>query len=269
MSRVAATSSVVQDAFHDAFQDELRTIVNELPIPSGSRVFDLPCGNGFYSAFLAKRLGREDRLVAVDSSEPLLKATREALTVQECGVEVRKADAYSLPFEDESFDVVWCAQSLISLDPQRAIGEMFRVVKRGGRLAILEVDQFHHVLLPWPAELEVALPAAMLAASVERYGDAIKIAPARKLRCQLSHAGFKSVEREIYSFIRSAPFDERTATFLKRYFAELNSFAGPFLSAPMRELFHRAANPDSPDSLLRNPHAELLCINSVYLALRS
>lgn len=49
---------------------------------------------------------------------------------------------------------------------------------RAGRaVAILEVDEFHHVLLPWPVELEAVLPQAVLAACLRRYGDGAKLSP--------------------------------------------------------------------------------------------
>lgn len=222
-------------------------------------MIDVPCGNGFYSRRLAERPGV--RLTAVDSNEVYLQSARAATRA----VDVQKANAYELPFADESFDLVWCAQSLISLDPDRAVREMFRVVKPDGVVVVLEVDEFHRVLLPWPAELEAAIPRAVYDASVRKYGDAVKLAPARRLRAVLGRAGFESVRRVTYSFDRAAPFDPLTLTFLARHFEYLRSLVYEHLPVPMQELFDRATDAGAADSLFQ-ANIELVCINAVYLA---
>jgi ubiquinone/menaquinone biosynthesis C-methylase UbiE len=183
-----------QSSFHEAFRPELYRVLDALPVWPGSRVLDVPCGNGFYTRRLAERL-TAGTLVAVDVDDVYLSRTRAAVAGTAAATEVRKADAYRLPYPDAAFDLVWCAQSLISLDPEPAVREMRRVTAADGTAAILEVDEFHHVLLPWPVELEAALPQAVHAASVQKYGDGAKLAPARRLRRVLRQAGFRSVRR--------------------------------------------------------------------------
>ncbi|MDY3552966.1 methyltransferase domain-containing protein [Gemmata sp. JC717] len=247
-----------QSSFHEAFRAELYGIVDALPV--GGRALDVPCGNGFYSRRLVEHF--RGRLTAVDSNDEYLQSTRNAVGV---GAEVLKADAYQLPFGRATFDLIWCAQSLISLDPERAVREMFRVVKPGGVVAILEVDEFHRVLLPWPVELEAALPLAVRAATEQEYGDAVKMSPARRLRGVLKEAGFKSVRRVTYPFDRTAPFDSSTAAFLTHHFGYLRSFVRSHLPRDLQKVFDRVTSPDSDDSLYRED-VELVCLNAVYLA---
>ncbi len=252
-----------QTSFHHAFRAELDAIVDALP--KADAALDVPCGNGFYSRRLVNRLRPGGRLVAVDSNDEYLRATRAAVTG---GVDVQRADAYELPLPDGYFDLVWCAQSLISLDPDRAVREMRRVVKPDGLVAILEVDEFHRVLLPWPVELEAALPLALRKATEEEYGDGAKTSPARHLRIVLKEAGFESVRRITYPFDRVAPFDELTTAFLDHHFAYLRSFARPHLPREMQKVFDRVTAADGDDSLYRED-VELVCLNAVYLAHRS
>jgi ubiquinone/menaquinone biosynthesis C-methylase UbiE len=230
-------------------------------------VLDVPCGSGFYTRRLAERIGAGGRLTAVDVSDEYLDRTRERLGgLGDVSVELRKADAYALPFESGTFDLVWCAQSLISLDPTPAVREMFRVTSATGTVAILEGDEFHHVLLPWPVELEAALPAALLEASRAKYGDGGKLAPARRLRTILKQTGFSAVRRSTSSADRAAPFDQATTDFLREHFAHLRELVRPRLTSTLQRQFDSATDHGSQRSFFHRPDAEFTCINAVFIA---
>jgi len=257
-----------QSSFHGAFRRELHRLLDALPVAADGRVIDVPCGNGFYSRRLAERLGAGARLHAVDASEEYLTLTRAALAEvpTRAEVEVRRADAYHLPYPDASFDLVWCAQSLISLDVMPAVREFRRLTKADGATAILEVDEFHHVLLPWPVELEAVLPQAVHAACLRRYGDGAKLSPARRLRPVLRRCGFSSVRRLTHTADRAAPFDRETGDFLARHCSFLREFVYPHLPDRHRPAFDRLTDADAADSLFRSPDAEFVCLSTVHLA---
>ena len=268
MTDATPNYDIYQSSFHEAFRSELERLVDDLPTPHGGTVLDVPCGSGFYTRRLAQRLGAHSSLIAVDTCETYLNQTRELLgqTRSQATIQVRQANAYQLPDPDATFDLVWCAQSLISLDPVRTIRELRRVTKPDGVLAILEVDEYHHVLLGWPAELEAHLPLALHAASVQRYGDAVKLAPTRRLRRILQQSGFDSVRRDTYTLERTAPFDPLTRTFLTRHFAYLRSLVRPQLPDDLQAVFDTMTDPDAADSLFNLPDSELVCIIALYLA---
>ena len=255
-----------QSAFHAAFAPDLRGLVNDLPVRPDGRVLDVPCGNGFYTEMLARRLSPAGRVVAVDTCDEYLADTRGRLAAAGRDGEVLKADAYRLPFRDRSFDLVWCAQSLVSLDPARAVAALAAAVKPSGTLAILEGDEIRHVLLSWPAELEAALPAAVLLASAKRYGDAIKLSPARRLRRLLRESGFRSIRRRTVVMERAAPFDEQASNFLRQHFDFLGRDVYPHLPRSAQRLFDSRTDPDSAESMLRRPDAEFECVNVLYEA---
>ncbi|QJW93298.1 class I SAM-dependent methyltransferase [Frigoriglobus tundricola] len=257
-----------QSAFHSAFRAELYSVLDGLPLPADGRVLDVPCGNGFYSARLATRLGAGGRLIAVDASEEYVAQARAALadTSGPGATEVVAGNAYELPYGDQSFDLVWCAQSLISLEPERVVREMRRVVRADGTVAILEVDQFHHVLLPWPAELEAALASAVLKGSVRQYGDGVKTSPTRHLRRVLKENDFGTIRRVTVAIDRAAPFDAATTEFLDHHFENFRSIVHPHLTPSLRKVYDRVTDPAESDSLYHRPESELVCINAVYLA---
>lgn len=263
MSTPAYTDT--QSAFHESFRPELYRILDGLPWPANGRVLDVPCGDGFYARRLAERVGRDGRLTAVDNCDSYLQQARERMAT--LPADVMKADAYHLPFADGTFDLVWSAQSLISLDPSAAVREMFRVVKPNGTVAILEGDEFHHLLLPWPVELEAALPAAVLAGSREKYGDGVKVSPARRLRTVLHDTGFQSIRRYTSTADRAAPFDPPATAFLRGHLQQLRELAYRHLPHTLRTQFDTCTNPDSGnESLFHGPDAEFTCLNAVFLA---
>lgn len=95
----------------------------------GKRVLELGCGAGEASVFLAKQ-GAE--VTATDiSGEMLLVATRLA---QKNGVTIatEKALSHTLPFPDNSFDIVYCANLLHHVDLEETVSEVRRVLVDGG-----------------------------------------------------------------------------------------------------------------------------------------
>jgi SAM-dependent methyltransferase len=100
-------------------------------IAAGERVLDIGCGPGALTTELVGRLGAE-AVSAVDPSEPFVAAARE----RHPGVDVRRAAAEELPFEDGTFDAA-LAQLVVHFltDPVAGIRELARVTRDGGVVA--------------------------------------------------------------------------------------------------------------------------------------
>jgi demethylmenaquinone methyltransferase/2-methoxy-6-polyprenyl-1,4-benzoquinol methylase len=111
-----------------------RQAVQALALPPGSRALDLACGTGDFCAELA-RIGVG--VVGLDFSAAMLRVARPRST----GATLVRANALRLPLRSESFDAVVSGFALRNFanleDPLR---ECFRVLKRGGKIALLEVD---------------------------------------------------------------------------------------------------------------------------------
>jgi SAM-dependent methyltransferase len=257
-----------QSAFHVAFRPELYAAIDRLPLPAGASVLDAPCGGGFYARRLAERLGPGGWLTAVDLSDAYLALASAALAGLP-GVECKKADVYRLPFADGSFDLAWCAESLISLDDAaKAMRELARVVRPGGAVAVLESDEVHHVLLPWPVDLELALHRAVLLASARRYGSRAWLAPARRVPRLLRDAGLRPEGKITIACDRCAPWGEGEARFLRLHLEYLEGLVRPHLGDAEREALARLARPDSPDGLLADEDADFTCLSVVHVARR-
>ncbi|HYT90519.1 MAG TPA: methyltransferase domain-containing protein [Gemmataceae bacterium] len=242
---------------HTAFCDELASAIAQLPLRQGDRVLDVPCGDGFYSALLAQRVGPQGTVVAADHSSDYLEwAKRLTQPASRTHVELAAADAYHLPFADDSFDLVWCAQSLISLDAVPALRELHRLVRPGGTVALLETDDGYHVLLPWPVGLELALQRGLYRACRQRYGNGVKLYPGRRLRRLLGRAGLEPVRSTTYAVSRHAPLGSEDRAFFVDFFRYLRELAWPDLRPAARRRFETLTDPGSRHCLLNRPDFE-------------
>jgi SAM-dependent methyltransferase len=107
---------------------------------AAQRVQDVGSGVGGTSRCLAKEFGC--RVTGIDLTEEYCRAA--ALLTAKVGladlVDYRQGDATHLPFDDASFDVVWTEHAAMNIpDKPRLYGEMHRVLKPGGTLAIHDV----------------------------------------------------------------------------------------------------------------------------------
>lgn len=125
------------------FRDDTDRIVESLwparQPPAGATVVELGCGPGFYARRVAARL-RHVEVAGLDRSPAQLaeargRARREGL--HNCRFEL--GDVTRMPFEDRSVDSLIASRLFVVLEePERAIGEMHRVLRPGGRAFIAE-----------------------------------------------------------------------------------------------------------------------------------
>ena len=128
------------DEFHALGRAATIALARLTDLQPGERVLDVGSGIGGPARFLASRYGVT--VTAIDVTERFCRAaemlTRGADLADR--VTIVCGDALSLPFADESFDVVWTqAVSQNIFDKRRFISELVRVLRPGGRAAMFEI----------------------------------------------------------------------------------------------------------------------------------
>jgi len=137
-----------------------RTLVEEIDPRDGMRVLDVACGTGLVSEELRRRA--RVSLVGIDQSPQMLAAARVRFAgLGPEDVQLVQGQAEQLPFPDASFDALTFTYLLRYVDDPRAtVAELARVVRPGGRMAMLEFGVPPNLLAraAWRVYTAVGLP---------------------------------------------------------------------------------------------------------------
>jgi hypothetical protein len=134
-------------------------------------------------------------------------------------------------------------------------------LKPGGHLAVLENDTLHHLLLPWPVEIELAIRADEYRALAEETGHPRKYYAARRLARLFRAAGYEDVRFRTYATDLSGPLEGDARTFVAEYLKDLRDRVSPRLDARTRDELERLIDPASEDYLLDDPDFVATCLD--------
>jgi demethylmenaquinone methyltransferase/2-methoxy-6-polyprenyl-1,4-benzoquinol methylase len=171
-------------------------------VRSGDRVLDVAGGSGDLSRMFAKKVGPTGQVLLTDINASMLGVGRDRLIDDGVAVPALQCDAEKLPFPSNYFDCVSVAFGLRNMTHKdRALAEMYRVLKPGGRLLVLEFSQVWSPLKPaYDAYSFRLLPimGKLLAndeASYRYLAESIRMHPGQEeLKQMMLGAGFGRVE---------------------------------------------------------------------------
>jgi ubiquinone/menaquinone biosynthesis C-methylase UbiE len=125
--------SVREGFYSEAIRDKALKLAG---VAAGGLAVDVGSGSGFITEGL---ISRGLKVVAVDRSEAMLSEMRKKFTGQ---IDYRVGEAEDLPLNNEAADYVFANMLLHHVEsPARAIGEMARVLKPGGKLVFTDLDE--------------------------------------------------------------------------------------------------------------------------------
>lgn len=171
----------------------------------GQKVLDLAGGTGDLTAKFSRLVGPTGQVVLADINDSMLKVGRAKLRNNGVSDNVRfvQANAELLPFPENTFDLITISFGLRNVtDKDKALASMFKVLKPGGRLLILEFskprnqlfskiyDQYSFHVLPMVGKL-----IAHDAESYRYLAESIRMHPAQeKLKSMMEDVGFENAE---------------------------------------------------------------------------
>ena len=119
-----------QQHFAALTSQSVQALLDAAQVREGMRVVDVCCGPGMISAAASTRGAKA---IGIDFSAAAVRLARSNVD----DAEFREGDAQALPFDDDSVDAVLCGFGIIHLpDPERALAEMYRVLRPRGRVAL-------------------------------------------------------------------------------------------------------------------------------------
>lgn len=170
----------------------------------GQRVLDLAGGTGDLTAKFSRLVGEQGEVVLADINESMLRMGREKLRDKGIvgNVSYVQANAEALPFPDNYFDCITISFGLRNVtEKEKALRSMFRVLKPGGRLLVLEFskpileplskayDAYSFHILPKIGEL-----VAQDSESYRYLAESIRMHPDQEtLKSMMVDAGFENV----------------------------------------------------------------------------
>jgi demethylmenaquinone methyltransferase/2-methoxy-6-polyprenyl-1,4-benzoquinol methylase len=168
----------------------------------GSRVLDIAGGSGDLARAFARRVGDAGEVWLTDINRAMLAVGRDRLLDDGVVAPVAQCDAERLPFPQDHFDCATVAFGLRNMTHKdRALAEMRRCLKPGGRLLVLEFskvwkplekpyDWYSFKVLPW-----LGKRVADDEASYRYLAESIRMHPGQEeLREMMERAGFENVE---------------------------------------------------------------------------
>ena len=184
---------------------------------TGDRLLDVGTGTGVVARAALARVGPQGSVIAVDPNDGMLAVARRLAP----GLDIRRGSAEHLPIADNDIDCITCQFALMFYtDRARAIGEMARVLRPGGRVAVATwaaieespgyaamVDLLGEEIGDWAA---AALRAPFCIGTADELGDVMRTAfPGALVEHRMGYACFASLDDWLHTDIRGWTLAER------------------------------------------------------------
>ncbi|MFX1451459.1 MAG: class I SAM-dependent methyltransferase [Promethearchaeota archaeon] len=233
-------------------------IIKSLNIPQGSKGLDAGCGIGSITKQLSEEIGENGYVTGLDLSKDFVSYAKNKYKTK--NVEFEEGNINALPFNDNSFDWVWSADTVWpgpkelgcpSEDPLPIIKEYHRVIKPGGSIFLLFWSS--QKLLPGYPILEAVLnnTSSATAPFTKTMNPNNHVLNASSW---LEQSGFKNINVKTYLEDIAAPLSENDKKALKFLFQMFWGGAEAEIGKNDWKTFERIRDPSSSDYILNNKY---------------
>jgi ubiquinone/menaquinone biosynthesis C-methylase UbiE len=236
----------------------LKSIITSLKIPIGSNGLDAGCGIGSITKILSESVGKNGHLIGLDLSKDFIRYAKNNNKTN--NIQFMEGDINSLPFDDNSFDWVWSADTIwpgpkesgyAVEDPLKIVKDFYRVIKPGGSVFILFWSS--QKLLPGYPILEAKLNTTSSATAPFITG----MNPLHHIlngKYWLEKVSFTDILVKTYLADIAAPLNENDQNALIVLFQMFWGEAESEIGKDDWEDFNRLIDPNSSDYILNNRH---------------
>lgn len=214
------------DLHFEASRRDYEIMLRSVGIQPGWSVLDAGVGSGSFLPLLDELVGPGGRIYGLDLASDNVAVVRRRLQSESysCPIEVRQGSILSVPYDDNAFDAVWCAnvlQYLSLAEIQQALGEFKRVLRPGGHVAIKEFDSTGLYFGPFDPILFWHLQEAIQGTPLQAGSGALFTVDLVHI---LSAAGLDHIQYKTFVTDRQHPLSDVESAFMKtvlRHFASL------------------------------------------------
>ncbi len=178
------------------------SIMALLKLQGGENIIDIGCGPGLTTMALAEVTGKNGSVLGVDIAEPMLSIARKRCA-QLPNVDFALTDVTALPYADHSFDVALATQVYEYVaDVDRALSELARVLRPGGRALLVDTD--------WESAVWASHDDGRMRRVLETWNEHIPHPQLpRELKRRMEQAGFQTPRVEIVPLVNMV-YDPQT-----------------------------------------------------------
>lgn len=179
-------------------------------VSAAQNILDVACGTGDFTIEIARCAAAGSRIVGIDISEGMLEIGREKVKrASLTNVEMFEGDCEALQYEDSSFDRISVGFGVRNFEHlEIGLGEMYRVLVKGGKLVILELSVPSNAFLRWCYKLYFLRILPAIGGFVSGNRGAYEYLPASVLNfpapdrfiAMMKAAGFAVVEQTPLTF---------------------------------------------------------------------
>jgi SAM-dependent methyltransferase len=199
--------------FNSFAEPELRRLLAGLKLRPGMSALDAGCGTGAALGWLRDELGPQARVVGIDLSAPHVAVARSRVPDD---IQVHQGNLLDAPFLPNTFDLIWCVNTLNHLhDPAQGVRSLASLLRPGGRIALGQSSLVPDMYFAWDARLERVTNEAVRHYYRERFNlDEHSLAAVRALVGVLRRSELRDVTSQTIMLERVSPVDAATRAYI-------------------------------------------------------
>jgi ubiquinone/menaquinone biosynthesis C-methylase UbiE len=243
------------DSHFEAMKPEYEAMIRSVGIKSGWNVLDAGCGGGSFLPLLAELVGSSGHISAYDLAPENVGMVDSLVENGQfpCSIETRVGNLTSLPYEDNRFDAVWCAnitQYLTDDELSQMLAEFCRVVRPEGLVAVKEYDLALSLFSPFDPTMIWRLYDKTRHHIIQIRGTLRTF----QLPTWLKQAGLTNVGFTSFLSERKAPLRPIEREFISTIL-QLHTQEAESVDLPEQDMvvWRELANFDSPSHILKHP----------------